>query len=222
MPIARTGYTGEPIGFELFPPADIAVRLWKKILEIGEKEGIVPIGLGARDTLRLEAGHPLLIEEQEIPAPAKPGESMEHLAKGLVKNALDNTKWRQKDCVNLIPSEQTLSPLVRLLTIADPSGRYAEHRKVKALKNTEVYYYQGTGFIAEVERELIERMKQFLGCSEVETRLISGQMANTTVFSGLQDYLNRVSRKVEPRRLSHIMNHHIGRGGHLSAQPMGH
>ena len=164
---------------------------------------------------------PLLIEEQEIPAPAKPGESMEYLAKGLVKNALDNTTWRQGNCINLIPSEQTISPLVRLLTIADPSGRYAEHRRVKALKNTEVYYYQGTGFIAGVERELIERMKQFLGCSEVETRLISGQMANTTVFSGLQDYLNRVSRKVEPRRLRHVMNHHIGRGGHLSAQPMG-
>jgi len=148
-------------------------------------------------------------------------ESLENLARSLVRKAHNNTLWRQRNTVNLIPSEQTMSPLVRSLTIADPSGRYAEHRKVKALGDTEVHYYQGTGFIAEVELELIKRMKEFLGCSEVETRLISGQMANVTVFSGVLDYLNRVSRKVEPRRLRSVMNHHIGKGGHLSAQPLG-
>jgi len=148
-------------------------------------------------------------------------ESMENLAKNLVGKIRDNHLWRQRDAVNLIPSEQTMSPLVRLLTIADPSGRYAEHRKVKALGDTEAYYYQGIGFIAEVEAELTERMKEFLGCSEVEPRLISGQTANATVFSGLMDYLNRVDRKAEPRRLRCVMNHHIGKGGHLSAQPLG-
>ena len=59
VPIARTGYTAEPICFELFPPAEIAVRLWNKLLEVGGDGGIVPAGLGARDTLRLEAGLPL-------------------------------------------------------------------------------------------------------------------------------------------------------------------
>src|SRR4030043_1414932 len=57
--ISRTGYTGEPICFELFLPADKTVLIWEKILEIGETEGIIPVGLGARDTLRLEAGLPL-------------------------------------------------------------------------------------------------------------------------------------------------------------------
>jgi aminomethyltransferase len=108
-----------------------------------------------------------------------------------------------------------------LLTIADPSGRYAEHRRIKALGDAEVYYYQGTKFIAEIEAELNEKMKKLLGCSEVETRLLSGQMANTTVFSGLVDYINRTNRRVEPRRLRSVINHHIGRGGHLSTQPMG-
>ena len=154
--------------------------------------------------------------------PMNPEESLENLAKNLVGKALDNTRWRQVNAVNLIPSEQTMTPLVSLLTIADPSGRYAEHRKIKdSGKDTELYCYQGTGFIAEVEVELAERMKQYLGCSEVETRTISGQMANITVFSGLVDYLNRVNRGVEPRRLRCVMNHHIGKGGHLSAQPMG-
>ena len=53
--ISRTGYTGED-GFELFIPPGSAERLWNTILEAGSAAGIVPVGLGARDTLRLEAG----------------------------------------------------------------------------------------------------------------------------------------------------------------------
>jgi aminomethyltransferase len=59
--LSRTGYTGED-GFEIFiwdascAKPDNAVRLWKAILEAGSTEGIQPCGLGARDTLRLEAG----------------------------------------------------------------------------------------------------------------------------------------------------------------------
>lgn len=388
--IARTGYTGEPVGFELFPSAENAVRLWRRLMEAGQEAGIVPAGLGARDTLRLEAGlslygHELGTDEEgrEIPvfavaaariavsfnrgkgkyvgrealekqfrevkgriegrretpkkkqrvprmivplaikgpavaragcpvsrggkevgkvtsgttlpywktegegARMKPGREPERrtvclaylnanleegqtvsvqirgksaegiivrrhlgseaapyarpllpettghrdapedrrtaseLSRDLVKRASNNNVWRQRQAINLIPSEQTASPLVRLLSISDPSGRYAEHRKVEALNGEEIFYYQGTGFIGEVERELNERLKRFLGCSEVETRPISGQMANTAVFSGLLDYLNRGDRRAEPRRLHRVMNHHIGRGGHLSAQPMG-
>jgi aminomethyltransferase len=64
-------------------------------------------------------------------------------------------------------------------------------------------------------------MCRFLGCAEVETRVISGQMANMTVFSAMVDYINRVDRKSEPRRIRQVMNNYIGKGGHLSAQPMG-
>ena len=71
VPIARTGYTGEPICFELFPSAEIVVRLWNRLLEVGKKEGIVPVGLGARDTLRLEAGLPLYGHELGINAEGK-------------------------------------------------------------------------------------------------------------------------------------------------------
>jgi aminomethyltransferase len=52
--IARTGYTGED-GFELYVPPHEAARLWRRILEVGRDVGLVPAGLGARDTLRLEA-----------------------------------------------------------------------------------------------------------------------------------------------------------------------
>lgn len=56
--IARTGYTGED-GFEIVVPAAAAVALWDALLAAGEPSGLVPAGLAARDTLRLEAGMPL-------------------------------------------------------------------------------------------------------------------------------------------------------------------
>lgn len=391
--VSRTGYTGEPICFELFSEREKIRMIWEAILTVGEKEGIVPVGLGARDTLRIEAGLPLyghelgmdqegkeipifavysaglavsfsplkgdfigrealrrqfeelkartdgtplpprekqaiprrivpiavlgnqggqaiarqgyevfvngkkagyvtsgtmipywhfsdegilskpteergmraialayidsdfeagqrievqqrgkkiegiIVEKHlsgEAPPYARPilyqekvikkGEPVRDLkgsAQKLIERAIQNTHWRQREAINLIPSEQTPSPLVRLLTIMDPSHRYAEHRIVKALGERDIFYYQGTKLIAEVETLLMDEMRNFLGCSEVEVRVISGQMANTAVFSGLMDYLNRLDRKSEPRRIRKVMNHHLGRGGHLSAQPMG-
>jgi len=56
--ISRTGYTGED-GFELSLGASIASDVWEVLIELGRPLGIVPAGLGARDTLRLEAGMPL-------------------------------------------------------------------------------------------------------------------------------------------------------------------
>ena len=53
--ISRTGYTGED-GFEVFVPPASAERVWDAILQAGKPAGVVPAGLGARDTLRLEAG----------------------------------------------------------------------------------------------------------------------------------------------------------------------
>lgn len=54
--IARTGYTGED-GFEIYVPSDVASseEVWKQVMEAGREYGIVPCGLGARNTLRLEA-----------------------------------------------------------------------------------------------------------------------------------------------------------------------
>jgi len=154
------------------------------------------------------------------PAAAEDAGIFERIA-DLLDQSIENTLWRQNRCINLIPSEQTLSPMVRLLSVMDPAGRYAEHKAMKAFYDAEVFYYQGTGFIERVERLLEEQMRLFLGCREVETRLISGQMANATVFSAMVDYLNRSDRKAEPRRIRCVLNNHIIKGGHLSSQPMG-
>jgi len=56
--ISRTGYTGEN-GFEIYISNDDAPTLWNLLLKTGEKYGLIPCALGARDTLRLEAGMPL-------------------------------------------------------------------------------------------------------------------------------------------------------------------
>jgi aminomethyltransferase len=392
LTIARTGYTGEPLGFELFVPAEAVVGLWDALLEAGAE----PIGLGARDTLRLEAGLPLYghelgigpenreipiyscplarfavslsalkgrfigrealegqfaayrrivkrnypqdgvregeqplprmirlfelrdrgiarqgaevfvedrrvgwvtsgtmapywifegeglcsvptdrsdrraigmalidsgIEEQteiridvrgkrlkaitaayllraEAPPMARPvlwtgaaevpaadtrekARPYTQRVRELLEGSIENTRWRQQRCINLIPSEMTQSSMARLLSVMDPSFRYGEHRKVKAFNDAEVFYYQGTDFIDAVERAVAEELRQYLSCLEVETRIVSGQMANMALFSALVDYLNRDDRRSEPRRIRSIMNNHIIKGGHLSAQPMG-
>ena len=381
--LARTGYTGEPLGFELFIENDHAVAIWDLLLE----NGALPIGLGARDTLRLEASLPLYghelgvdpdgieiplfasklskfavsfsplkgdfigketlyqqhlafnrIMEQRFDDPSPlprmvmplaitgkgiaregykvfskdrhvgyitsgtmipyqepdgsgldarfkqgpkrraialalidsnllQGDSLEieirkkrcpgiivpyHMsseappfvrsiphdqlvseqetvvdsnypkrAQQLLSKALDNHTWRQKECINLIPSEMSQSYFSRLLSITDPVNRYAEHKEIKAFSGEDVFYYQGTEFIREIEALLNQEFQTFLGCKQVESRVISGQMANTAVFSALVDFLNRTDRKNEPRRIRKIMNNHIIKGGHLSAQPMG-
>ncbi len=56
--VARTGYTGE-IGYELYVAPALLPELWNALLETGSGSGVVPVGLAARDTLRLEAGMPL-------------------------------------------------------------------------------------------------------------------------------------------------------------------
>jgi aminomethyltransferase len=384
--VARTGYTGEPLGFELFAPADKVEGIWARLEEAGKDEGVVVAGLGARDTLRLEAGMPLYghefgldSEAKEIPAFAFPlttvavsfsqrkgefvgraalraqfeeirklrmgqyepsavlsrrflplalkdkgitrqgdkvhcnGQQVGVITSGtmvpywkfqgegatmqitneqgrralalayvdatvpaeqelevevrgrrlnaqlvrwhgrseappyfraipvdwetketatvpsssqeqvslLLRKSLENHEWRQRCCINLIPSEMTQSALVRLLQITDSCGRYAEHKELLAAFEQEVFYYQGTEFIAWAEERLVEEMQRFLGYPLVETRIISGQMANMTIFSALVDFRNRTDRRSEPRRIPLVMNNHISKGGHLSSQPMG-
>ncbi|HEY6932852.1 MAG TPA: glycine cleavage system aminomethyltransferase GcvT [Marmoricola sp.] len=56
--VCRSGYTGER-GYELIAPRDVAGTLWDALMAAGEQHGMLPCGLGARDTLRLEMGYPL-------------------------------------------------------------------------------------------------------------------------------------------------------------------
>jgi glycine/serine hydroxymethyltransferase len=162
--------------------------------------------------------------------------SLEKNLAELAGKVTENNLWRQRKCFNLIPSENTPSLLVKLCEISDPSGRYGEHKTAlkkeleslsgsSALKGDQIYYYQGTDFIFEVEERLKRELGQFINGSEVETRPISGQMANEIVFKATVKFLAAnpagFPRLGPSGRLTGAMNTHLNYGGHLSAQPFG-
>lgn len=137
----------------------------------------------------------------------------------LSQKIIENNNWRQRGSFNLIPSETTPSPLVKMCEISDPSGRYAEHR---TMKGEEIYFYQGIDFIRDVEEEARREFQRFFDCTEVELRTISGQMANEVVFKGMVRFLNRDRPAGQPmRKMKLVMNNELTKGGHLSSQPMG-
>jgi len=154
----------------------------------------------------------------------------------LAEKVIENNLWRQRRCFNLIPSENTPSLFVKLCEISDPSGRYAEHKTALkkevdslagtgVLKGDQVYYYQGADFIYHMEQRLKSEFAAFLGATEVETRPVSGQMANEIVFKGLVKFLTSNPEGFPvlsgTGRLQCVMNNDLNYGGHLSAQPYG-
>ena len=98
--LARTGYTGED-GFELLVPRTLAPALWDALLAAGEPHGLVPAGLAARDTLRLEAGMPLYGHELSLETrPAQAG-----LGRVVVA---DKESFIGKDAVDAAPEAPVL------------------------------------------------------------------------------------------------------------------
>jgi len=145
--------------------------------------------------------------------------SFKEKIQSLTQKIIRNNVWRQKESINLIPSESTPSVLVKMCEISDPAGRYAEHR---TMKGQEVYFYQGIEFIRDIEKEAQEELGRFFGCSEVELRPVSGQMANEVVFKAMIRFLNRDRPEGQPiRKMRLVMNNALNKGGHLSSQPMG-
>ncbi len=147
-------------------------------------------------------------------------ETVGALASDLRRSSARNNRWRREECVNLIPSEQPVSSYVEWLSAADPAGRYNEHRRLTA-DGPETRYYKGTSFIMEKETELNAAVRTFFDCARAEVRVISGQMANDTVYDAVKQFRNRDRRGAEPRPLGPVLVHDLIMGGHLSAQPMG-
>jgi glycine/serine hydroxymethyltransferase len=128
----------------------------------------------------------------------------------LIKKTEKNNFWRQRECINLIPSESTPSLLVRMCSISDTAGRYAEHRQ---MKGKEVYFYQGIDFIRDVEEDVRKEMQTYFNCTNVELRPISGQMANDIFFKAMVKFINR-GRKTQPsRRMRAVINNDLKTGG---------
>jgi glycine hydroxymethyltransferase len=73
--VARTGYTGESMAFEIFVHPEVVETLWIELLEVGGPFGLRPVGLGARDSLRIEAGLPLYGHELAGPLDLRPDDA---------------------------------------------------------------------------------------------------------------------------------------------------
>jgi glycine hydroxymethyltransferase len=73
--LSRTGYTGEPMAFELFVHPDELPAFWRDLLRVGAAWGLKPIGLAARDSLRIEAGLPLYGHELAGPLNLNPADA---------------------------------------------------------------------------------------------------------------------------------------------------
>lgn len=154
-----------------------------------------------------------------VPIRTQP-ESVAALAAALAADSRHNTAWRRSQCINLIPSEQCTSAFVDALCIADPCARYNEHNRLKALgaEAADVRYYKGTAFIMDKEEELKAALRSFFQCRHAETRVISGQMANDTVYDALKQFKNRFCGGRPAELLRRVLVHDLNKGGHLSAQ----
>lgn len=121
--ISRTGYTGED-GFELYCASVDAIKLWKDLLEAGRPQGLLPAGLGARDTLRLEAGYCLYgheLDEHTNPLEARLGWTVK-LKKGdfIGRDALAKVKEQ---------GPRRLLAGIELLERGVPRGGYAIYQQ---------------------------------------------------------------------------------------------
>ena len=142
------------------------------------------------------------------------------MAARLTEQAESNHRWRRTECINLIPSENCVSEFVERLCATDPAGRYNEHNRIRALgvNSEDVRYYKGTAFSMEKEEELVAALRTLFGCADAEVRVISGQMANDTVYDALKQFRNRHLGRRTPRPLRRVLVHDLNKGGHLSAQ----
>ena len=92
-----------------------------------------------------------------------------------------HNRWRRYETINLIASENVMSPLAEMMYINDMMHRYAEGKPRKR-------YYQGLVYVDEIELKLMEVMSKLFEVSYVEPRAISGTIANATVFKVLGEY----------------------------------
>ena len=146
--------------------------------------------------------------------------AVQEMAANLAREAQANHRWRRTECINLIPSENCVSEFVERLCATDPAGRYNEHNQIRALgvNSEDVRYYKGTTFSMGREMELVEALRTFFRCRDAEVRVISGQMANDTVYDALKQFRNRHRGRRTPQPLRRVLVHDLNKGGHLSAQ----
>ncbi|MEM4851254.1 MAG: serine hydroxymethyltransferase [Desulfurococcaceae archaeon] len=95
--------------------------------------------------------------------------------KEVVELTVNHTLWRKRDCINMIASENVMSPLAMLLYLNDSMHRYAEGKPFKR-------FYQGLRYVDALEVKVQKLVGELLGTEYVDLRPISGTTANASVF----------------------------------------
>lgn len=106
-------------------------------------------------------------------------------------------KWRRDQCINLIASENIMSPLAISIFSSDMMHRYAEGTPYKR-------YYQGTKYVDEIETLVIDLGKKLFRCKHFDPRPISGTVANLCIFAALAELGDQIA------------NLRVPDGGHIS------
>jgi glycine hydroxymethyltransferase len=96
-------------------------------------------------------------------------------AREILETTMKHNRWRRYETINLIASENAMSPLAEAAYVTDMMHRYAEGKPFKR-------YYQGTRFVDEVEVKAASLMGELLGGALVDPRPVSGTVANASVF----------------------------------------
>ncbi len=168
--VSRTGYTGE-FGYELYCAPTDAVTLWRALREAGEEYGLIPCGLGARDTLRLEASMPLYGHEMD--------EDTTPLEAGLQLGVrLEKPEFIGREAI-LAAGEPTQ---VRVGMVAKGRGILREHMDVYA--GDQLVGHTTSGTFAPHLKQAIAMARINVGKAEIGTELeveVRGRRVAATV-----------------------------------------
>jgi aminomethyltransferase len=168
--VSRTGYTGE-FGYELYCASTDAVALWRALREAGEEYGLIPCGLGARDTLRLEASMPLYGHEMD--------EDTTPLEAGLQLGVrLEKPEFIGREAI-LAAGEPTQ---VRVGMVAKDRGILREHMDVYA--GDQLVGHTTSGTFAPHLKQAIAMARIDVGKAEIGTELeveVRGRRVAATV-----------------------------------------
>lgn len=168
--VSRTGYTGE-FGYELYCATTDAVALWRALREAGEEYGLIPCGLGARDTLRLEASMPLYGHEMD--------EDTTPLEAGLQLGVrLEKPEFIGREAI-LAAGEPTQ---VRVGMVAKGRGILREHMDVYA--GDQLVGHTTSGTFAPHLKQAIAMARINVGKAEIGTELeveVRGRRVAATV-----------------------------------------
>lgn len=115
---------------------------------------------------------------------------------------MEHNKWRRRETVNLIASENVMSPLAELIYLNDLMGRYAEGTVGKR-------YYKGTKYVDQIEGALANAFADMLGAKYVDVRPISGTVANLATYYALAPE-GGVIASLSTRAGGHISHNQVG------------